>query len=425
MPTLRTAMLLSLATCSIALANTVEENQANGGITLPDGFNATVFADTVGRARHIAVRPNGDLYVALRSPQNGGGVVALRDTDGDGVADEREYFARVRGTGIKIHEAGGTEYLYFGEDTRIVRFAFEGDELVPSGDMEVVIDGFPRQGQHAAKPFDFDDAGNIYVTVGAPSNACQAQMRTPGSPGLRPCPQLERAAGIWRFEHDQLGVSQADGSRFATGLRHCVAIAVNPINDTLYVVQHGRDQLDSLFREHYSPEQNAELPAEELHIIRDDTFDAGWPYTYYNHFEGERMVAPEYGGDGDTVSDEDFEKPIQAFPGHWAPNGLIFYDADAFPERYHGGAFIAWHGSWNRGPFEQKGYNVTFTPFDGDLPSGDYEVFADGFKGKESIMSPREARYRPMGLAVAPDGALFISDSQRGRIWRVTHAGEE
>jgi len=111
-----------------------------------------------------------------------------------------------------------------------------------------------------------------------------------------------------------------------------------------------------------------------------------------------------------------------AFPGHVAPNDLLFYTGDMFPERYKNGAFIAFHGSWNRAPEPQEGYYVVFVPFDGENPSGDWEVFADGFAGEEVIESTSDAEYRPCGLAQGPDGSLYVVDSNEGKVWRIIHS---
>lgn len=410
--------VLGALACSAASAMPAPDAD-NGGITLPDGFGAVVFADDLGNARHLVVRDNGDVYVALNRPQNGRGVVALRDTDGDGKADQIERFGRVRGTGIEIHNG----YLYFGENTRVVRWKL-GDGLVPDGELEVIVDGFPRQRAHAAKPIDFDSEGRLIVNIGNPSNACQQRQRTPGSPGRTPCDELE-GRGIYRYDANTLNQQHPqDGFMMATGLRHCVAIDFNDTVDEMYVVQHGRDQLNQLFPDYYTAEQNAELPSEEFHLIRDGA-DAGWPYTYWNHMRNERMIAPEYGGDGVSPDPTDqYQDPIQAFPGHWAPNDLLFYDGEQFPDEYRGGAFIAWHGSWNRAPLRQGGYKVTFTPFDGLMPRGDYRTFADGFARVDPIRSPGQAQHRPMGLAIGPDGTLYIADSVKGRIWRVMWRGD-
>ena len=118
------------------------------------------------------------------------------------------------------------------------------------------------------------------------------------------------------------------------------------------------------------------------------------------------------------------DQPIFAFPGHWAPNALLFYTGDQFPARYKNGAFIAFHGSWNRAPEKQKGYKVVFVPFLKGKPSGAYEVFADGFMGADEIASPGEAKYRPCGLAQGPDGSLYISDSVKGNIWKIKYKGK-
>jgi len=396
----------------------------NGSITLPEGFRAIVVADSLGYGRHIAVDDDGDLYMALREKTDGHGIVALRDTTGDGVADVKEFFGEYAGTGIALH--GG--YLYFAPETQILRYSMEGVDLVPTSEPEVVVSGFPDQNQHATKTITFDGNGNIYVNVGAPSNACQEETRTPESPGQDPCPQLERQAGIWRFDADSLGqTQQADGYRYATGIRNAVALKWNQGEDQLYLLQHGRDQLSQLWREYYTNRDNAELPSEEFFKV-DDGDNFGWPYAYYDHRRGEKMLAPEYGGDGETPAtqrSDEYEDPIMAFPGHWAPNDLVFYSKRQFPRRYRDGAFIAFHGSWNRAPLPQQGYKVVFVPFDGDDPAGDYETFADGFAGSDSLLAPNQAEYRPSGLAEGPNGTLYITDSVEGRVWRVVYTGTD
>ncbi|MFP4500673.1 MAG: PQQ-dependent sugar dehydrogenase [Candidatus Hydrogenedentota bacterium] len=394
---------------------------ATAGIALPPGFEATIFADGTGRARQIAVRENGDVFVALRQQKDGAGIVALRDEDGDGKADVIERFGDVNGTGIAFYK----DYLYFGTESSVVRFPMAADKLRPTGPMQPVAQ-LPTQHTHAAKPITFDSQGHLYVNIGAPSNACQQESRTPGSPGLEPCPQLEQHAGIWRFDADITGQTQEEhGHRYATGLRNCVALEWNHVAGSLYAVMHGRDQLNTLFPKYFDAKDNAQLPAEEFHKLEDSS-NAGWPYTYWDGRQDKRVIAPEYGGDGEKAADPSkYQEPIQVFPAHWAPNDLLFYTGTQFPAKYRHGAFIAWHGSWNRAPLEQRGYKITFTPMNDDgLPAGDPEVFADGFAGMDPIASPSQAEHRPMGLAVAPDGALFITDSVVGRVWRVSYTGE-
>ncbi|NND61057.1 MAG: sorbosone dehydrogenase [Gammaproteobacteria bacterium] len=383
----------------------------NGGITLPPNFCAVVVASDLGAARHLVARENGDIYVALRGDD--GGVAVLRDTDGDARADFIQQFGPAGGTGIDIHDG----YLYFATNTDVYRWEL-GDGPLPPGDPELVIAGFAAQPSHASKSFAFMSDGDIVVNIGAPSNACQQTDRAFEDPGLDPCPMLETSGGIWRFAAGT-GQTPADGSRYATGIRNGLALAMNPVNDRLYVVQHGRDQLSELWPAHYTDEQRAELPAEELFAV-DPGDDFGWPYCYYDQQQQRKVLAPEYGGDGQAVDRcAAAENPVFAFPAHWAPNDLIFYNGDQFPQHYHNGAFVAFHGSWNRQPFVQQGYNVVFLPFNNGEVAGEFEVFADDFAGVDDLRAPGSARHRPTGLALAADGSLLVADSAAGRIWRI------
>ncbi len=170
-----------------------------------------------------------------------------------------------------------------------MRFELPKDSLTPVGDPEVIVLGFAEEGQHAAKSIDIGDDGKLYINCGAPANACQIKMRTPGSPGMEPCPILEYAGGIWVYDANKPNQQHTrDGMRFATGLRNCVAIDQH--DGAVYAVMHGRDQLDSLFPDLYTPQQNADLPAEEMFRLEQGN-DGGWPYTYYDGGRDERMLA--------------------------------------------------------------------------------------------------------------------------------------
>lgn len=399
----------------------------NGGITLPEGFCASLVVESIGPARHLAVASNGDVYIKSRSDE--GGIAALRDTTGDYKADIIERFSNMTkvgsdsqwSTGIVIYNG----YLWASNTESIYRWPMPVDGvLVPNGDPEIIVSGFPDQVSHVSKSFTFDGRGYLYVNVGAPSNTCQKDPGTPGSVGYDPCPQLEHQAGIWRFDDHSIGQTQQDGIHYATGIRNVVGLDWNPMNNSLYVAQHGRDHLNTLWPDIYTQEDNAELPSEEIFRLSEGA-NAGWPYCYFDGQQKKKVLAPEYGGDGMKVERcAEFLDPVTAFPGHWAPNDLKIYTGEQFPERYQGGAFVAFHGSWNRAPLPQAGFNVSFIPFENGELSGDYEIFADGFMGSESVSRPIDADYRPMGLAVAPDGALYISDSLKGRIWRVVYAGK-
>ncbi len=409
-------MLVALAACTQS-----QQSGETAGLNLPPGFTATIFADNVGGARHIAVNDNGDVYVALRNSDGPGGLLALRDNDGDGTADVQLPFGPDDvDTGLALHDGS----LYF--STRSAVYAIEMDgSLAPRSEPELVVSGFPDQTSHSAKPIAFDAEGHLYVNSGAPSNACQAERRTPGSPGLQPCPQLERSGSIWRFiaeyrDQDQL----EDGTRYTTGSRQVVALEYNSMDDQLYLVMHGRDQLDTLWPDFYTEEDRIELPAEEFHSVNQGD-DFGWPYTYWDPSTNQRMVSPEYGGDGDTVAEDGrYKAPLVGFPAHYAPNDLIFYSGDQFPDRYFGGAFVAFHGSWNRSPAKQGGFNVVFVPQKNSPAAGEWEVFADGFVGRRPVDSAGDARHRPTGLAQGPDGSLYVSDDVGGRIWKISYTGD-
>ena len=411
------AGLIILLSCNrVSPGSGIKPDADNGGLKLPQGFSAIVVADTLGSGRHIAVRSNGDIYLALRKLKDGKGIVALRDQDGDGRADEIKYFGSTITTGMDLAD----NYLYFSSFSDVYRVPLPDGEFVPQADPEVICTGFPQQNAHPDKTFALDGKGNIYVNVGAPSNACQTVDRTADSPGMDPCPQLERHAGIWKFRDDVPNQTQMEqGHHYASGIRNSIAIAWNHTNDKLYVVMHGRDQLYQLYPDLYSAEDGAELPAEEFLLVEDGDF-FGWPYCYYDEFRKVKLLAPEYGGDTKKIGRcADAKDPIMGFPGHLAPNDLLFYTGSMFPERYKNGAFIAFHGSWNRAPEVQKGFCVAFVPMNNGLPTGEMEIFADGFAGTENVVSPSDAVYRPTGLAQGPDGSLYVSDSEKGRIWRI------
>jgi len=357
------------------------------------------------------------------SNANGGkSIVLLKDKNGDGVADETGGFGNYGGTGIAIKNG----YLYASSNTEVFRYKLDANNQVaePNNPEKIITGLASATGPHPSKSIVLDDAGNIYVNIGAPSNACQTQDRTKGSPGQDPCPLLATTAGIWQFKADKLNQTQEQGVHYASGIRNVVGLDWNKQSKQLFAMQHGRDQLNVIAPNLYDDKQSAELPAEEMLMVKKGS-NFGWPYCYYDQFQSKKILAPEYGGDAKKQGRcEGVDQPVMAFPGHWAPNALIFYTGNKFPEHYRNGAFIAFHGSWNRAPELQAGYNVVFVPFKNGKPSGKYEVFADGFAGITEIKGPAQVKHRPMGLAVGPDGALYISDDVKGTIWKIVYTGK-
>lgn len=392
--------------------------------SVPPGFAVTVFAEGLATPRHIAVRDNGDVYVTLRSGQakfrptdEPGGIAALRDTNRDGVADVQTLFGSADiDTGLAIH----ANHLYYASTTTIYAVAL-GAELVPSAAPEVVVADLPESGNgHRTKPITIDRAGNLYTQVGSPSNSCQAEPGKPGSPGLLPCTLLDEHGGVFRFSASARQQNHARaGVRLSTGQRNVVALEWNDAAGAPYLLMHCRDNLNQLWPERFSAEDDAALPAEEFHRLNEGD-DLGWPYTYYDPLRKARMVSPEYGGDGRTPAPAGkYKEPLIGFPGHWAPNDLVFYGATQFPERYRNGAFIAFHGSVAPQGDDPGGYSVVFVPMNaaGELTGG-WEIFADDF---ERVANTAGVVARPSGLAVGPDGALYIGDDAGGRIFKVTY----
>jgi len=389
-------------------------------LKLPSGFSAQVFANEVGEARHLTVTPQGNVYVKLAKLNNGSGIVYLQDADKNGKSEKRSSFGAYTGTGMAL----SGDYLYASSDEEIFRYALDANGVVADpAHPERIVTGLINRRQHASKSITLDKKGNIYVNIGAYANACQEKDRTKGSPGRMPCPILDSAGGIWQFNAAKLNQTYGDGKRYATGLRNVVGLDWNKQNDQLFVMQHGRDQLFQLYPELFDAKQSAELPAETMYAIKPGD-NCGWPYVYYDQFQKKKILAPEYGGDGKKTGGDNVIDPTVAFPGHMAPNGILFYTGHLFPERYRNGAFIAFHGSWNRAPEPQKGYFVAFVPFRDGKPSGEWEIFADNFAGTQNIQSPGQAQHRPCGLAEGPDGALYVSDDVKGTIYKITYRGK-
>jgi glucose/arabinose dehydrogenase len=243
-----------LASCNIRKPSTPlpAGDPDNGGLFLPDNFAAVIVADSLGRARHLTVNTNGDIYVKLTYNDimhGGGGTVGLRDANNDGKADIITYFGDYKDegglpAGIAVHNG----YLYTSTVKYIFRNKLQHGELVPDSVTEMIViddDENLRKHWHTAKPFAFDKNGHMYVPFGAPSDAAQdiniaGPAGIPGGKGLDPAPDLERYAGIWRFDADKKNQTQKDGYKYATGIRSALGIDWNPMDDCLYVAMNGK-----------------------------------------------------------------------------------------------------------------------------------------------------------------------------------------
>jgi glucose/arabinose dehydrogenase len=403
----------------------------NGGITLPPGFCATIFADNIGHARHLVVAPNGVVYANTWSgeyygndkPPEGGFLVALRDTKGTGHADVITRF----GGGVPEGSHGGTgigiyqNHLYAEVNDRIVRYPLGSNGVDSAARPEVIVSGLPVTGDHPMHPFIIDAQGNLFTDLGSATNACEVKNRMPLSPGNKPCTEKLTRAGTWKYDANKLDQKFSPAERYATGIRNGEGFAIDGAG-RLFVSQHGRDQLSENWSKLYPVTAGPELPAEEVVELKQGA-DYGWPECYFDLKQNKLVLAPEYGGDGGKKVGlcADRSPPAAAFPAHWAPNALLVLTGNGFPKAYSQGMFIAFHGSWNRAPAPQAGYNITFQPMAEGKAAGARVTFADGFAG--AVKEPGRAAFRPSGLAEGPDGSIYISDDVHGRIWRVTYRG--
>lgn len=387
---------------------------AGTALVLPSGFQSSIVAENIGEARHIAITKAGDIYIKLLEPKNGKGIVFLKN---NGHGYDTSSFGDYGGTGILLNNG----YLYASSNTTVYRYKLNSrDEVMDPENPEVIVKGLIDRREHNSKSLAIDGQGNLYVNIGAYSNSCQEQDRVAGSMGRKGCPILDSAGGIWKFRANQPDQTYGDGERYATGIRNTVGMDWNNQTNTLFVMQMGRDQLHDLFPKYYDEKTSAMIPSECFYELHQGA-NAGWPYIYYDQIKRKQMVAPEYGGNGKKPGDQKYLEPIVTFPGHWAPMAVLFYTGDQFPAKYKNGAFISFHGSWNRSPELQAGYNVVFVPFENGKPTEKWEVFANNFAGTTNIVSPRNAKYRPCGLAQGPDGSIYVSDDSNGAIFKISY----
>ena len=404
----------------------------DSGLKLPPGFCATIFADGIGHARHLVVSADnvvyvntwsGDYYPAGEPVHEGGFLVALQDKSGSGKADVIERFGGTAqdgwhgGTGIGLYNGS----LYAENNDSIVRYTLPANAIVPTDPPVTVVSGLPLGGDHPMHPFYISDDGMLYIDVATATNACQAKNRVLHAPGADPCTELETRGGIWRYDAKKTDQTFSSSERYATGIRNAEGFGVDKADNRVYITQHGRDQLYANWPEIYKPDQEATLPSEEVMLLKQGG-DYGWPKCYYDPFLKRLVLAPEYGGDGHKPGVCSTKTgPAAAFPAHWGPNGMVFYDQKQFPAAYRNGLYIAFHGSWDRAPYAQGGYNIVFQALTHSGAAGRCEIFADGFAG--GVITPEGAIHRPSGVAEGPDGALYVSDDIKGRIYRIAYVG--
>ncbi len=380
------------------------QNKGVQNIQVPAGFAAAVVAEGVDGARHLAVTKQGNVYVKLSRLKDGNGIIYLQDTDGNGTLDKQTGFGDYPGTGIYIRG----NYLYASSNDDVYRYQLDNTgEVINKDQPEKIIAGLVNRNRDNSKSIAVDHSGNIYVNVGSYSNSCLFDSGTMRAP--MPCPLLDSVGGIWQFKTNKLNQQYQDGIRYATGFKNIVGLDWNSATNSLFIMHHGRDGLHDLYPAIYTEVQSGLLPAETMYEVHKGS-DGGWPYVYYDQYQHKKIVSPEYGGDGKKEGGAKALDPTVAFPAHLGPNGLLFYTGKAFPGRYKNGAFIAFH---SKSPELQKGYLVAFVPFKKGKPSGEWEIFADGF-------AAADGQHKPCGLAQAPDGSMYVADDAKGTIYRIS-----
>ena len=350
-------------------------------LSLPDGFEVSVFAENLVNPRMLAVADDGTVYVTRRAV---GDVVMLRDENGDGRADVQERVASRPGMhGIAID--GETVYLV--TVSEIYRTTRRDDgTLEPLG--ESIVDDLPAGGQHPNRMVVVGPDRMLYISVGSTCNACGETD--------------PRNATMMRIAPDG-----SQSSIFASGLRNTIGYGFHPETGELWGMDHGIDWLGD-------NEQHEELN----HVVQGNKY--GWPYVY-----DDGQFNPQDEPPADISLEEwagESADPVGLYVPHSAPMQMAWYTGDTFPEAYRGDAYIAMRGSWNRRP--PSGYEVLRIDFEDGRPVG-FEPFITGF-----LMEDEEGPSgwghlgRLAGLAQGPDGALYLADDTNGVIHRIVYAGD-
>ncbi|MDA0194693.1 MAG: sorbosone dehydrogenase family protein [Bacteroidetes bacterium] len=341
-------------------------------IVLPPGFKISVFADGLKNARSMAMGSSGTIYIGT---QNEGKVYAIKDSDGDNVADQKYEIAKgLRApNGVAFRDGA----LYVAEVGRLLKYEDIENNLQKPGEPKVIYDDYPKDFHHGWKYIAFGPDGKLYVPVGAPCNLCESSN--------------EIYASITRMN--------ADGSGreiYAKGVRNSVGFTWHPETGEMWFTDNGRDMLGN------------DVPPCELNRISAPGQHFGYPY-----FHGGTIKDPEF---GDKFPCSDFVAPAQQLGPHVAPLGIKFYTGNMFPEEYKGHAFIAEHGSWNRD--KKIGYRISLVKVENNLAVS-YETFASGWLDDET----QNVWGRPVDVLILEDGSMLVSDDMVGAIYRISYSG--
>jgi len=375
------------------------EKPADAKPQVPEGFTVEMVATGIESPRAMRFAPNGDLFVADSKANQ---VRVYRMKAGGAKPEKDEIFATglYQPYGIAFYPPGpDPKWIYIANSRSVVRFPYKNGDMKATGEPEDII-GYIPAAHHWTRDIVFSPEGDkLYVAVGSGSNVALDMFMQPFE-GIEEFNKTHPLGAAWDTEERRADVLVVDPAGknekiFATGLRNCSGITINPATGAPWCVVNERDELGD------------NVPFEYATEVKEGKF-YGWPWYYIGGNEDPRHK----GGRPDLASQ--VTVPDVLFQAHSAPLGIVFYDGEDFPDEYKGDAFVTFHGSWNRGT--RTGYKVVRVLFKDGKPTGEYEDFMTGF-----VVSDKEVWGRPVGVAVDKDGALFISDDGSGSIWRVTH----
>lgn len=369
---------------------------------VPEGFSVEIFATGLEQPRVIRVAPNGDIFVA---ESEAGRISVFAADAAESLPAEPEVFAEGLNQpfGIVFHPPDNPEYVYVGETNQVVRFPYSEGDRQAGGEAEIIVPDIPTQRHWTRDLAVSQDGERLFVSIGSASNVAAAMSeKTPEE--IAEFEQEHGVGAAWDDEQDRAVVRVFDPEgtevkNFATGLRNCSGMAVQPSSGTLWCTGNERD--------HIGPD----LAPDYLTTVEEGGF-YGWPWYYAGANED-----PAHAGQRPDLA-EQVITPDVLLQAHSSTMQLVFYDADAFPDEYRGDIFATMHGSWNRE--HRTGYKVIRALMEDGEPTGVYEDFMTGF-----VIDEAEVWGRPNGIAVAQDGALLVSDDANGTMFRVTHTAAQ
>lgn len=362
-------------------------------LTVPAGFQVSIYATGLGEVRAIAFSADGTPFVTVmnRGEKFGGKVLALPDTNNDGRADQtivtREGFDRPHGIRFLNND------IYVSDAGAVYRMRDADNDYIAE-DLVTAISGLPTEGDHWSRPFVFDSNGDMLLAIGSTCNTCQEGDK--------------RRATIRRFHLDGSQPVDQPGELVASGLRSVVGLAFQPGTDTLWASNNGPDHL------------GPDLPPDQLFEIAPGSH-YGWPYCYGNRTpDPDVLIDTTILTPNQAPKDEFCRKQVAApaalLPTHSAPLGMTFYTATQFPEAMRGDLFLALHGAYNF--INDFGYRVVRIPIKNGV-AGEPQDFLTGF----TIAGAGRWLGRPVDVQVGPDGDLWVTDDANGRVYKITYTG--